>query len=265
MRTDGSDPGLREVAPGVHELTWTSDTDLPAADLRALLDRAFAAGASRVEAQVPVGDRESRIALQRAGLRPEGTARGRGMTPAGEPVDVTLLARLAGDPEPGTRESFLAMLNATLPRTRAIAQGVVRDGRGRVLVCELTYKKDWDLPGGVVDPHEAPRTALEREVHEELGVALPVRQLLAVNWLTPYRQWDDALLFVFDLGVVPDLRERAVLETSELAGVHWVRLADLDQHLAPYAVRHLRTILAADPTTGPQYLEDGVPWQRRER
>lgn len=303
MSTDGSTPALRAVAPGVLELVWETGADASAgrdetgADARAgrgeaaagptassldaavllpLLDRAFGAGAHRVEAEVPVGDRATRIALQRAGLRPEGTARGRGMSAAGEPVDVTLLARLAEDPEPGTRESFLAMLNATLPRTRAIAQGVVRDDRGRVLVCELTYKKDWDLPGGVVDPHEAPRTALEREVLEELGVALTASRLLAVNWLPPYRQWDDALLFVYDLGTVPDLRERAVLESSELAGVHWLAADQLEDHLAPYAARHLRAILSANDAAGagrtggagstggaarwPLVLEDGRVW-----
>lgn len=250
-------PSLGEVAPGVLELTWSTGATVVTADVLPLLEQAFADGHHRVEARVPVGDRDTRIALQRAGLRPEGTARGRGMPSAGEPVDVTLLARLASDPEPGTRESFLAMLNATLPRTRVIAQGLIRDDQGRVLLCELTYKADWDLPGGVVDPHESPRHALEREVSEELGLALRAGPLLAVNWLPPYRQWDDAVLFVFDLGTVPDLIERARLEASELAAVHWVTAQDVGSHLAPYAARHLTTILGADASAGPLFLEDG--------
>ncbi|WP_237565384.1 NUDIX hydrolase [Ornithinimicrobium cavernae] len=256
--TPTSDPALREVDPGVVELTWTDGTVPETTALLPLLDRAFADGARRVEARVRVGDRDTRVALQRAGLRPEGTARGRGTTEGGRPVDVTLLARLVDDPEPGSRDSFLAMLNATLPRTRVIAQGLVRDDRGRVLLCELTYKSDWDLPGGVVDPHESPRHALEREVAEELGLELRAGRLLAVNWLPPYRQWDDAVLFVFDLGTVPDLRERARLETSELAGVHWTAPEELGTHLAPYAVRHLTTVLTSDGGEGPLFLEDGL-------
>lgn len=250
-------PTLVEVSPGVREVTWPRGTVVATAAVLPLVEQAFADGHHRVEAQVQVGDRDTRIALQRAGLRPEGTARGRGMSSAGEPCDVTLLARLATDPEPGTRESFLAMLNATLPRTRVIAQGLVRDGQGRVLLCELTYKSDWDLPGGVVDPHESPRHALEREVSEELGLGLRAGRLLAVNWMPPYRQWDDAVLFVFDLGTVPDLVETARLETSELAGVHWVGTADLGTHLAPYAARHLTTILGAGASGGTLFLEDG--------
>ncbi|WP_228266540.1 NUDIX hydrolase [Ornithinimicrobium ciconiae] len=251
-------PSLAEVAPGVLELTWPPGDVLVETDLIPLLDRAFAEGARRVEAEVPVGQRDTRVALQRAGLRPEGTSRARQLSPAGEVVDVTRLARLADDPQPGTRASFLSMLNATLPRTRVISQGLVRDGRGRVLLCELTYKSDWDLPGGVVDPHESPRRALQREVGEELGLDLRPGRLLAVNWMPPYRQWDDAVHFVFDLGESPDVVERARLDHSELAAVHWVEPGELATHLAPYAVRHLSTILGAGDRSAPLVLEDGL-------
>lgn len=251
-------PSLVEVAPGVLQLTWPTGFTLVAADLVPLLDRAFDEGARRVEAEVPVGDRDTRVALQRAGLRPEGTSRGRQLSSAGQPLDVTRLARLAQDPQPGTRASFLAMLNATLPRTRVISQGLVRDDRGRVLLCELTYKSDWDLPGGVVDPHEAPWHALQREVGEELGLDLRPGRLLAVNWMPPYRQWDDAVHFVFDLGRVPDVVERARLDRRELAALHWVDPGDLATRMAPYAVRHLTTVLSAGDQPVPLVLEDGL-------
>lgn len=32
------------------------------------------------------------------------------------------------------------------------------------------YPDVWDLPGGHVEPGEGPRTALVRELHEELGI-----------------------------------------------------------------------------------------------
>lgn len=34
------------------------------------------------------------------------------------------------------------------------------------------YPNVWDLPGGHVEPHEDPRDALERELREELGIAI---------------------------------------------------------------------------------------------
>ena len=95
----------------------------------------------------------------------------------------------------------ISILNARLPKKRTIAQGVLRNPAGEVLLCELSYKREWDLPGGVVDPGESPATCVEREVEEELGIEVSAGRLLAVNWLPPWRGWDDALLYLFDLGV----------------------------------------------------------------
>jgi 8-oxo-dGTP pyrophosphatase MutT (NUDIX family) len=162
---------------------------------------------------------------------------------------------------PQERAAFIARLNATLPTKRVIAQGLIRDGAGRVLLCELTYKLEWDLPGGVVDPGESPATTLAREVREELGLEVEAGPLLSVNWLPPYRQWDDALLLVFDLGVRPDVTDHLVLQPREIRAVHWVGREELERYAAPYVVRHVGALL--DATEGhaplPLDLEDGVP------
>lgn len=239
--------------------------------LRRLLNHAWAHGAHRVEAQVPVDDSTTRILLQHAGLRPEGVARGAGLDAQQRPVDMTRLARLNDDPLQGTPQAFLAMLNASLPTKRLIAQGLVRDGAGRVLLCELTYKKEWDLPGGVADGGESPAHTLAREVAEEFGLELPVGRLLAVDWLPPYRQWADALLLVFDLGIQPDLAGQVTLQPSEIRAVHWVDPGSAEQHVAPYVARllsSLQDVLAAPGMDGVEtgqasgqdliYLEDGV-------
>ena len=86
------------------------------------------------------------------------------------PADRIVYARLATDTpvhEPG---GFRALLNSFLPRKRAISQLLVRDPDDRVLLCQLTYKQDWDLPGGVVEVGESPQRAVGREVEEELGL-----------------------------------------------------------------------------------------------
>ncbi|KAA1418406.1 NUDIX hydrolase [Mumia zhuanghuii] len=134
--------------------------------------------------------------------------------------DQELLSRLSDDPHPGTREGFVAMLNAALPKKRAIAQALVRDDAGRVLLCELTYKREWDLPGGVVDPAESPADAVVRELREELGVEARVRGLRTVNWLPPWSAWDDAVLFVFDVESW-DPQAPLTLQPTEIAAVHW--------------------------------------------
>lgn len=253
---------LRRLAPHLAVLDLGPGAAVPDPEqVDARARAAFAEGVHRLEAEVPVDRPEVRRALQRAGMRPEGVSRGRGADGGhGASRDVTRLARLVDDPPPGTRECFLGVLNAAMPTKRLIGQGLIRNREGDVLLCELVYKADWDLPGGVVDPHESPTSTVLREIEEELSVRLPPAsaRLAAVNWLPPYRQWDDALLCVYDLGVIPDIAERAVLETAELRALHWCPPRELDGHVAPYVARHVRAVLAADPAAGPLYLEDGL-------
>ena len=151
----------------------------------------------------------------------------------------------------------ISILNARLPRKRTIAQGVLRDPQGRVLVCELSYKKEWDLPGGVVDPGESPATCVEREVQEELGIHVPAGRLLAVNWLPPWRGWDDAMLYLFDLGVheTGEL-DPALFLRREIAGAHWLHVADVGDHVASYTARMLEV---AGDAEHPAYLENSEP------
>ncbi len=213
-------------------------------------------GLRRVEARVEDSDRDAVRAAMRAGLRKEGVSRSQAV-PGGR-GDVVVLGILDDDPSPDSRDGFIAQLNSALPTKRAIAQGVIRDSRDRVLLCELVYKQEWDLPGGVVDPYESPAHCVVREVREELGVDVEVLGLLAVNWLPPWRGWSDATAFVFDLGLVDDdFTSRTTLQPREIRAVHWVGEEELDRHVAPYNQRLLAFLAThAGPTA---YLEDGLP------
>jgi 8-oxo-dGTP pyrophosphatase MutT (NUDIX family) len=152
------------------------------------------------------------------------------------------------------------MLNAGLPTKRVIAQGVIRDSAGRVLLCELVYKPDWDLPGGVVEPGESPRDGIVREVNEELGIDVVAGDLLAVDWLPPWAGWDDACVLIFDLGEHDaELVRDAVLEPREIAAVHWCD-AELvrSRSRAPTAAR-VEQVLARRPGAGAVFLHGGRP------
>ena len=139
------------------------------------------------------------------------------------------------------------MLNERLPRKRNIAQGLLRNEDGDVLLCELTYKSEWDLPGGVVDPRESPAACVVREISEELGVSVGIDALVTVNWLPPWRGWDDAVLFLYDLGTVPrSFTDGLTLLKRELKAVHWVAPEDVAAHVAPYNVRMLQQVLQGE-------------------
>ncbi|MCU1535724.1 MAG: hydrolase [Humibacillus sp.] len=253
---------VRRRSDGVGVLSWLTyapyrGRGLASRAVRLLVDWAFAElGYRRVEAEVNPLNRASLRTAMRAGLRREGLLRGN-TTLAGEVHDTVVLARLVDDPAPGTREGFTAMLDSSLPTKRAIGQGLLRDGSGRILLCEPVYKRDWDLPGGVVDPGESPAHCVARELREELALDLPVGDLLAVNWLPPYLGWGDATVFVFDLGVVDATAlEAAVLQEREIGAVHWVADEQWRGRVAPYNDR-LLTALTRRHTGGTLYLEDG--------
>lgn len=174
-------------------------------------------GFQRVEARIPVDDLTDVRAASICGLRREGILRG-----AAGDADRALLARLVDDPPANSREGFIALLNAGLPTKRIIAQGLLRDADGRVLLCRLTYKPEWDLPGGVVEVDESPADGLVRELQEELGITVTVNGLITVNWLPAWRGWDDACVMLFDLGVAEaSVVDTMRLQPTEIAGVEW--------------------------------------------
>jgi 8-oxo-dGTP pyrophosphatase MutT (NUDIX family) len=226
--------------------------------VRLLVEWAFEAlDLERVEAHVNPDNRSSLRTALRAGLRREGLLRGNA-TLGGIRQDTVVLGRRREDARPDTREGFTAMLDSTLPTKRAIAQGVLRSTSGQDLLCELVYKREWDLPGGVVDRNESPAACVVREVREELDLAVSAGALLAVNWLPSLHGWTDATVFVFDLGSV-DARvvEQAHLQQREIRGLHWTSPTEWAGLVAPYNERLLTALHGH--RGGTLYLEDGIP------
>jgi ADP-ribose pyrophosphatase YjhB (NUDIX family) len=71
-----------------------------------------------------------------------------------------------------------------LPRFTVGVVGVVGNDQGQVLLLEHVFHLDkpWGLPGGWIDKHETPDTAVAREILEETGLFVSVtRQLLATT------------------------------------------------------------------------------------
>jgi 8-oxo-dGTP pyrophosphatase MutT (NUDIX family) len=230
-------------------IRWNAGTDnIPVAvrALRLALTYAFDdLGMTRVEARIPIERLADVRAASIAGMRREGVLRG-----AGDDPDRALLARIADDPEPHSRDGFIAILNAGLPTKRVISQGLLRDQRGRVLLCELTYKREWDLPGGVVEVGEAPSIGLVRELQEELGITVEVRNLITVNWLPAWRGWDDACIFLFDLGVVDSsITDGMTLQATEIKSVRWCDPPTIRANAAAAAIELLEAVEAGSLPT----------------
>ncbi len=65
-----------------------------------------------------------------------------------------------------------------------VVAGIVWN-RGRVLVARRAPHKSqagkWEFPGGKIEKGESPETALERELHEELGIQTKTEGYFATN------------------------------------------------------------------------------------
>ncbi len=236
-----------EWTPELTERGWQAAVDVVRRDVAAaLVDH------DRVETLVPVDDDQAQRIATWSGLRREGVQR----TVGG---DLVVYARLVDDVpvhEPG---GFRALLNSFLPRKRAISQMLIRDTspEPRVLLCQLTYKADWDLPGGVVEVGESPQLAVVREVEEELGLDIASGPLLLTDWLPPWGGWDDALCLVFDGGAHDaSLVERIVPQAREIRSATFCTLDEVDERAADFSARRIRAALG-NLGGGPAYSESG--------
>jgi 8-oxo-dGTP pyrophosphatase MutT (NUDIX family) len=218
---------------------------------------ALDSGAERVELLVGADAQHLRHAAHRVGFLYEGRLR-RGRTTSEGAQDLLLYAMVAGDDVDGPA-GFSLVMNAALPRTRVIAHAVFRDVSDRILLLRVSYKSEWELPGGIVEPHESPRRGAEREVLEEIGLVRRLTAPLIVDWLPPYLGWDDAVEFIFDGGVLtPDEVSSMELAPGEIVSAHWVTAAEAAVHVSPLAARRLSWLDAERPATT-AYFEDGRP------
>jgi 8-oxo-dGTP pyrophosphatase MutT (NUDIX family) len=137
------------------------------------------------------------------------------------------------------------------------AGALIRDGAGRVLVVEPTYKSTWELPGGAVEADESPRQACAREVAEELGLALAIGRLLCIEWQGPEPDRTESLKFNYDAGLLGAQQIR--LPAEELSSYAFVSADELDNVMVPRLARRTRAALRALDAGHLVELEHGVP------
>lgn len=158
-----------------------------------------------------------------------------------------------------SRFLWLAEGNAKQARKRVVAKVVMRDQTGRILLVNPTYKKYWDLPGGMVEANEPPRVAAEREVTEELGFRARIGHLLGVDWVGPYGPWDDQLVFVFDGGILADaaIKELKIVD-SEISDFDFFSACDASRLLRGDVAQRLMRAIDSLETYCVGYLEHQI-------
>ena len=138
--------------------------------------------------------------------------------------------------------------NETQVPTLLVAAGILIES-GRVL---LTQRKAgthlagaWEFPGGKVEPGEDPRSALMRELREEVGIRTRVGEIVDATFHRYVKDRKAVLLLFFEAA-----REEGSPEPRaiDVASVRWARADELDEKAFPPAdvevLKKVRTRLA---------------------
>lgn len=155
-----------------------------------------------------------------------------------------------------------AAWHASLPGVVVAAAALIDDGAGRLLIVKPNYRDHWTLPGGVCEFREPPHAGCAREVEEELGLRLPVGDLLAIDWQEPLPSYGPegrpALSFLFDGGTLP-AGARITLQQDELDEWRFAAERELAAYLPALMLPRIRAAIAAKPSGCPRYVPAREP------
>jgi 8-oxo-dGTP diphosphatase len=126
------------------------------------------------------------------------------------------------------------------PRRLLAALAALLDDGGRILLVHQTYgRRNWALPGGLVDAGESPQDAAVREVREEVGSTFRPHQVVGVYTLAT----NGSIRFVFR-GTFDGTPR--VNDPREIAEIGWFLPDALPEPLAPSAPHAARDVLAGN-------------------
>ena len=134
----------------------------------------------------------------------------------------------------------LYRLHARLVRPLTLGvRGLVVDEAGRVLLIEHTYTPGWYMPGGGVEPGEAPEHALGREMLEEAGIEVVGRpRLVSVHDNGVRFPGDHVLIYRIDRW-----RQGAPTQVGEILNLGWFAPDALPTDTTPSTRARIREIL----------------------
>jgi 8-oxo-dGTP diphosphatase len=118
------------------------------------------------------------------------------------------------------------------PKKLVGAKVVIKSADGNVLLVKPTYKPTWQLPGGVVEASESPRSAAVREICEEIGLVCEDTKMKLTDIV--FRSDQDVLLVMYELVDAQDETAQLQLQNSELEAYEWVAPDKVAQRLPGY-------------------------------
>lgn len=146
-----------------------------------------------------------------------------------------------------------------LPRIPASSGALIRDGQGRILILEPSYKDNWTIPGGVMEADgETPWEACRREAREECGLEVVKGRLVVVDFLRPRPDRAGGMRFLFDCGTLgEEVLGEVVVDRQEILRHRFSPPDTALELLSRPVSRRVAAALAGSRRL--TYLEDGRP------
>ena len=127
-------------------------------------------------------------------------------------------------------------------RTAMGAACAIFDAAGRVLLVHHTYGRlNWELPGGLVEPGEAPHEAAIRELFEETGLRAEPGRLTGVYFEADH-PFGQMLHFVFRVAF--DAAQDPVASSPEISEVRFWQLDQLPMPISDFTERRILDALS---------------------
>ena len=149
---------------------------------------------------------------------------------------------------------YVRALRAAVGSTRILmpsVSGIVRDGRGGILLVRQRDDGVWSTAGGSVDPGETPANAVVRELWEETGLLVRPTRLIGVyggaDFVVRYPNGDETqyISTIFECVVESGEPRADGEETTEAR--FWTREEALRLPLAPWLRRVLPHLFHSAP------------------
>jgi len=131
----------------------------------------------------------------------------------------------------------------SIQRALPVVAGILKNGVGQILLAQragVSEAGKWEFAGGKIQPGEAARAALARELNEELGIHIGAAQLLTcVRWRGAPRALNLHAYEILDWQGEPTAHEHRALQ--------WVAPTQLIHYAMPAPDRPIRARLALPP------------------